>query len=193
MKKKNTIRHHILNIIFALVVIIPIYLVISARGNYGVAKVFSYSSLEILTDSMEPTLKVGSGIVIKDVDINTLKAKSDDYDGDIICFYRKSLNILVTHRIVNIHYEGDKVKYFECFGDNLHSTQCNNNDCTNYPHDIVKPEYVLGKVVKIDDNLGKLLHVINNKVFILMLFVGAVFIYMLTLLFDRKEKISNEK
>jgi signal peptidase len=57
----------------------------------------------VLTGSMEPTLPVGSLVIISPVDPPSLQI------GDIIC-YRFSDSVLITHRIVNITSEGFQTK-----------------------------------------------------------------------------------
>jgi len=59
----------------------------------------------VLSGSMEPTLPVGSLVIISPVDPDSLKV------GDIIC-YRFSESVLITHRIVYVTPEG-----FETRGD----------------------------------------------------------------------------
>jgi signal peptidase I len=64
----------------------------------------------VLSGSMEPTIKVGSLVVIKPVDIGKLQI------GDVISFRAFGVNTPICHRIIEIHYLRGS-KYFETKGD----------------------------------------------------------------------------
>jgi len=73
---------------------------VSASGG-KVPSILGYSVLQVQTGSMEPEIKTGSIIIVKETDFNTLKV------GDIISFYSNSDNIkgrVNTHRIENLVY-----------------------------------------------------------------------------------------
>lgn len=53
---------------------------------------FSYKPIIVLSDSMEPTIKLGSLAFVKQTDVNQLK------NGDIVAY--KEDNLVITHRIV---------------------------------------------------------------------------------------------
>lgn len=59
---------------------------------------FGCKSMAVVSGSMEPVIPVGSIVVVKEVDTNTLEV------GDVIS-YRMSGNTMVTHRVVSIDAE----------------------------------------------------------------------------------------
>jgi len=130
---------------------------ISARSNYGVSSIFGYQTMIVLTDSMDPTLPVGDGIVVQKVDSSTLVASTtlESLDGDIITFYRANDGVIVTHRIIEIVENEDGSRVFRCLGDNLHATNCPTNGCSIANSDYVEEKYVLGKVINVSAAIGK--------------------------------------
>lgn len=104
----------ILDIFIALVIIAAtIVTIITLTSNEdGIPNIMGYSPFSIQTNSMYPELKKGQLIIVKKVDIDTLKV------NDIISFYDTidGENVIITHRIVNISDNG--VKLFTTRGDN---------------------------------------------------------------------------
>ena len=89
-----------------------VLIVLSVVSKKTGKQMLSYSMLWVLTDSMEPTIKEQSYILVKKVDVNTLK------EGDVITFKSHDSTIngeLNTHRIYQIVEEG---KEFITKGDN---------------------------------------------------------------------------
>lgn len=72
-------------------------------------RLWGYQSYVIYGSSMDPTIKVGSLILAKPVDVDDLQV------GDIIAFQSPN-DITVTHRIVGIRQE-DGQRYFQTKGD----------------------------------------------------------------------------
>ena len=105
---------NILEIIFLLIMILLCVLVFMAgRGN--VPYVFGYRVLQVVTDSMQPTIPSQTCIIIK-------KAEKEDIKvGDIITFVSESPEIkgfLNTHRVHEIHYdEATGEPYYITIGD----------------------------------------------------------------------------
>lgn len=177
MKKISKIISIALTSFIVLMGIVIFTSFISAQNNYGVSMVFNRAYMVVKTDSMEPTLKVGTGIVVEKVDTDTLRGKEENYEGDIITFYRPSQGIVVTHRIYSVNQDVNGNKYFECVGDNLYSAQCPNNDCTYMGRDYVYPKYVIGKVVKDSQGLGTAFSIFNNE-FVKILLIGIPVVYL---------------
>ncbi|MBP5466282.1 MAG: signal peptidase I [Clostridia bacterium] len=113
-------------LIFALIMMI--FAFASNSNKYGVSILGDKVILYVKTDSMEPTIKTGDmivGTVISDEEKKALKAKSADYDGDIITFFadldgdgEKEPN---THRIIEIEID-DEEYIFHTKGDNPNAT-----------------------------------------------------------------------
>ena len=68
--------------------------------------IFGYTPLGVVSPSMEPLIKVGDLIIIKEVDVNDIKV------GDVICFLdptsSSETKVLITHRIADIYVEDGK-------------------------------------------------------------------------------------
>ena len=106
----------------------------------------------VYTGSMEPAIPVGSVVVIKPVDPETLKI------GDIICF-QLSEPTSITHRIINITGEGFITK-----GD------ANEDPDTR----IVKKEKVIGKAIFTVPFIGYLGYFVRTPLgFILLIVIPA--------------------
>jgi signal peptidase I len=159
-KKKNSLISKILSWLLGLFVFallgMEVVGFISAKSNYGVNSYFGYQTMIVLTDSMEPSLPVGDGIVVKAVPPESLVASTtvENHDGDIITFYRSSDQIIVTHRIIEVIDDGDGTLTFRCLGDNLQAQTCPAGGCTIANSDYVGEEYVLGKVIEVSSTIG---------------------------------------
>lgn len=101
----------IINIII-LIILIPILIVsvILIIKSYidkdNVPSIAGYSPLIVLSGSMETEIYTGDLIIVKQVEISSLK------EGDIIAFYTDdSRQTIVTHRIIDITQEDEKIKY----------------------------------------------------------------------------------
>ena len=91
-------------IALALVIIILAFVVVTSRKGWQFAAV--------LSGSMVPDFKVGGLVVIKPVDVSTLKV------GDVISFMAPEVsdNTAICHRIIAIQYQKG-VEYFQTKGD----------------------------------------------------------------------------
>ena len=106
--------------------------------------------LVVMSGSMEPSLRVGSVVVVREGEVNPLR------EGDIICFRRGSS--LVTHRIYEVFDNGE----FRTKGD------------VNEEPDgwVVRREDVVGKVMFVVPYLGYLGHLVRTPIG----FVGLIII-----------------
>jgi signal peptidase I len=106
----------------------------------------------ILTGSMEPSLPVGSLVIISPVDTDSLQV------GNIIC-YRFSDSMLITHRIINITSEGFQTK----------------GDANEEPdRDLITQSQIVGSVVLSVPVLGYLGPLMQTPVgFMLLLIIPA--------------------
>jgi len=112
----------------------------------------------VFTGSMEPAVSVGSVVVIKPVDPETLK------EGDIICF-RFSEPTSITHRIINITNEGFITK-----GDA-------NEDPDMWT---VKKENVIGKLIITIPYIGYIGYFVRTPIgFILLIIIPASLIIII--------------
>ena len=141
-------------IVTALLVIIAVYNLYNFIElkvlKKDIATINGYATLEVVSGSMEPTIKIGDMIVI-----NT---KGKDYKvDDIITFYDEN-DSFVTHRIIEIN--DDKI-----------ITQGDANDSKDSP--IVKDK-IVGKYVKKINGLGFVLKTLKNPVALIMIMVVGV-------------------
>jgi len=106
----------------------------------------------VFTGSMEPTIPVGSIVVIKPANPETLK------EGDIICF-KLSQPTSITHRIINITNEGFITK----------------GDANEEPDTwTVKKENIIGKVTSTIPYIGYIGHFVRTPIgFILLIIIPA--------------------
>jgi len=90
--KKRTIK---ITLLCVFTVFVVAFLVLNMPSNFGGSTRYE----PVLSGSMEPAIPVGGLVLIKPVDINSLKV------GDVIC-YHFSDEKLITHRIVEITSNG---------------------------------------------------------------------------------------
>ncbi|MBQ0099394.1 MAG: signal peptidase I [Firmicutes bacterium] len=113
VKKPKKVLKTIGNIIFfVFIALMAIVIVLSIISKKTGKQIFSYSMMWVLTDCMEPTIEEQSYILVKKVDVNSLKK------DDVITF--KSHNSAIegnfnTHRIYEVVEQG---KEFITKGDN---------------------------------------------------------------------------
>jgi len=118
-------------LIFALVMMI--FAFASNSNKYGVSMLGNKVILNVKSPSMEPTIMTGDMIVgttLSDEEKEALKAKSDDYEGDIITFFvdlnGDGVKEINTHRIIEKYTNGSGDIVFRTKGDNP------NNNPDNY-------------------------------------------------------------
>ena len=110
IKKKLNKILTVVVIVLAVLVIALAVKVISGQD----ASIFGFKMYHILTGSMEPTIKIGSNVVVKTVDPETLEV------GDIISFVSRDDAIygnVNTHRIIGIEKDENGSKVFVTKGD----------------------------------------------------------------------------
>lgn len=138
-KKKKSVFMKIVSI-FLDILIVPIIVLafictiitFSAKANNKVPQIFGKSIVTVLSDSMEPEYMVGDVLIIKKVDVESLKI------GDNIAFYApvwlswpftsvvngERVSNIIYHQIVDIIYpkneQGERVRHFVCRGTNTH-------------------------------------------------------------------------
>lgn len=170
-KKSKIIRNitdGILIVFIAIVALGEMIGLFTRSSNYGVPNVFGHQFMVVLTDSMakdedgKEVYPVGDGLVVKKVDLNTIKV------GDDISFYWPDIRAIITHRVYQIDYEADTttLKDFVCHGINT--------DATNYTpdqHQTVAPKYVLGKVTASSKALGGFIQAMQQWWVILLLII----------------------
>ncbi|MBQ1977306.1 MAG: signal peptidase I [Ruminococcus sp.] len=93
--------------------VLALIFIMVARISGNTPSLFGYSMLRVSSDSMEPELKVGSIILVKDEDPANLQK------GDVITYHGEKGSVagkLITHQIVAEPYEEDGTYYFTTRG-----------------------------------------------------------------------------
>ena len=198
MKKKiKTIISVLLSVFVVLLLGVNILSLTTRGNNFGVPKIANTSFLHVYTDSMEPTLKVNTLIVVKDVDPSTLVAQEVDeqgnviVEGDVITFYRTSDNKVITHRLLGKTLNSDGTYTLECFGDNMYASSCGPNGCYSKPHDYINSEYLIGKVVSDSYAAGVVYTFITQPVvsFLLIMIPGGYVVVSALIEFIKQAKL----
>ena len=105
------------NIIFISMMVLLVFAISAtmiAKITGGTPKIFGHSLYRVSTGSMEPTLKVGDIILVKECE------DWDLLEGDIITFNGKKGSLegkIVTHRIVKAPYKEGEEKFLVTKGD----------------------------------------------------------------------------
>ena len=171
----NTIRALI--VIILSVIFICLFTIIVKSWIYPdkVSGIFGYKPMIVMSGSMDPTIKVGDLIIVEETDLKDLKK------NDIIAFRVKD-DTLVSHRIMDISYDGNRY-YFETKGDN------NNTKDDN----LVKDKNVEGKYIFRIAKLGSFLIFISQPTGFIALLLAAIILFLIVILIihsksDKKEE-----
>lgn len=103
----------LITVLLILAVLLCLFVVIQVLGK-GYVNIAGYSLFRVVTGSMEPTIPVGSLLVSKQVEMDTVQV------SDIICFQAQDSAILgkmMTHRVVDVLNGADGSVMFETRGD----------------------------------------------------------------------------
>jgi len=88
----------LVTVVLILVVVLCLYVTIQVL-SYGYANLGGFMLFRVVTGSMEPTIPVGSLLVTRQVDIESIQF------NDIVCFRTQLSEIwgkIVTHRVINV-------------------------------------------------------------------------------------------
>lgn len=131
-----------------------------AVSGQKLPSVLGYSSVTVLSGSMEPAFSAGDQLIIR--------CEVQYEPGDIISFW--SNDILITHRLVEQTDEGSITK-----GDN-------NNTRDEAP---VRPEQIAGRVILVLPGAGNILLFLRTPIGILMILLLGLLIWFLPGLIKR--------
>lgn len=170
MQTAKKILHVLVNVIlWILIVIIAFFAVVtfSQKGKGGVARIFGYTPMTVLSDSMAPTFHKDDLIIVREGDPAAFE------QGDIISFWtvidgRRAIN---THRIVEVFREGEMTQYI---------TKGDANAVTDSY--VVAPGEVIGGYVTTIPLLGSVLALLSTStgfLVIIVLPILAFFLYQL--------------
>ncbi len=157
-KKIGNIFLDILIVIFGLILIITVYNDVQIKVlNKSYADFFGYTTFEVQTGSMSPTINANDLIIVKRG--NTPKIR------DIITY--KKGNDFITHRVVEAYKE----------------TYVTKGDANNAKDEAIKKDQIVGTVVKVIPNFGAFRQTLLNPVVLITLIVT---VYILSRLFSNK-------
>jgi signal peptidase len=178
-EKAKKIIDIIIKVVWWVVLILLIALsvgIVSAKIKGKVPKVFGYSVVHIISQSMSDTIPVGTYILIKEVSPEEIK------ENDIICFYSEDSLIYGrpnTHRVVEVIENDGKYEYVTK-GD------------SNAGQDTVtaKGDKLIGRYVKNPEGLTWLSGAVQSQgmmvVFVVM-FIVSVGIVLATVVMEKKK------
>ena len=165
-KKKFLIIKIILIVIISILIGFAIYIWNAQMVGKTIPMPFGFGLAEVVSDSMDPTIKKGDVIMV---------VPQDEYEvGDIVAFY-DSIGIL-THRIYSENEDGTFV------------TKGDNNRSKDF--DSLKQEYIIGKVVKNFEGLGAVVSVMQSPPIIIMFVIVIAFLLFLS---NKKEKEAEQE
>lgn len=135
---------------------------------------FGYKSFVIVSGSMEPTIRKGDAILVKEVPEEEIKT------NDIISFTQGETN--VTHRIIEI-IEENGVKKYKTKGDNN-----NSEDKEKITYQQIEGKYQL----KINQ-FGIITNILKSKITLIVLILIIVFIYYYKNRIEKRRQRRKEK
>lgn len=164
----------IIKIICVIVLVLLIIVLAMQRFSNNSKAIGGFRVFNVATESMIPVYKVGDVIVVKEVDVNTLKVGDDvTYLGKVSDFAGR----VVTHRIINIE---------ETAGGKIFHTQGVNNDIED---PTITGDQIYGKVVYKCVLISLLTKLMNN----LTAFYIVIFIPLGILIFLQIKESAAEK
>lgn len=147
--------------VFGVILLITIYNDVQVKVlNKSYADFFGYSTFEVQTGSMRPTININDLIIVKKDDSPKIK--------DIIT-YKKGKEF-ITHRVVEAYKE----------------TYVTRGDANNTKDEAIKKDQIVGKVVKIIPNFGAFRKTLLNPIVLITLIAS---IYIISRMFSTKESI----
>ncbi len=135
---------------------------------------FGYKNFVIVSGSMEPTIKIGDAIFVKEVPEEEIKEK------DIISFDEDG--VIVTHRVVDI-IEEDGVKKYKTKGDNNNTSD---KELTTY-------DKIEGKYQFKINQFGLIIDILKNRFTLIALILIVVLVSLNKSRIDKKKQLRKEK
>lgn len=167
-KMKNIIRIIVLTILSFIIVYNITIISKSILYPNETPDFFGIKTYIVASGSMEPKLKIGDVVVVKEIDEFYLN------EGDIISF-RQGQKV-VTHRIISVLRDNDSISY---------QTKGDNNN--TYDKDLVRYEEIEGKLIFKLSFIGNVLLFFQQK----NIFVIGITIFYIVILWEgtKKKKI----
>ena len=165
---KKIFKYIILNI---LIILFIINLILSFEENTHIFGIYMFN---IVSESMEPTLKINDVVVVKKCEATQLQK------GDIITFQQDGRTI--SHRILDITKDKNIIKF---------RTKGDNNEIPD--SDLVPESQVYGKVVFSIKKIGKIICYIQNIRGLINIVFFVIIVYILVSLRDKQKNTRKMK
>ena len=165
---KKIFKYIILNI---LIILFIINLILSFEENTHIFGIYMFN---IVSESMEPTLKINDVVVVKKCEATQLQK------GDIITFQQDGRTI--SHRILDITKDKNVIKF---------RTKGDNNEIPD--SDLVPESQVYGKVVFSIKKIGKIISYIQNIRGLINIVFFVIIVYILVSLRDKQKNTRKMK
>lgn len=169
--RKNIIKAIIYPIIILILVCNIILMVQKIQNPQEIPSIFGYKMFIIVSGSMEPNLKIGDMVVVKETSQDKINK------GDIITFTEAEYQ--VTHRVMDI---------IEKDGQNVYQTKGDANNAND--SGLLKYENIEGKYVLKIEKIGLIIMKIQN---IRVIICIVVVIYVIYLVSSEKEDRKNAR
>ena len=165
---KKIFKYIILNV---LIILFIINLILSFEENTHIFGIYMFN---IVSESMEPTLKINDVVVVKKCEATQLQK------GDIITFQQDGRTI--SHRILDITKDKNIIKF---------RTKGDNNEIPD--SDLVPESQVYGKVVFSIKKIGKIISYIQNIRGLINVVFFVIIVYILVSLRDKQKNTRKMK
>jgi signal peptidase len=165
---KNIFKYIILGI---LIILFIINLILSFEENTHIFGIYMFN---IVSESMEPTLKINDVVVVKKCEATQLQK------GDIITFQQDGRTI--SHRILDITKDKNIIKF---------RTKGDNNEIPD--SDLVPESQVYGKVVFSIKKIGNIISYIQNIRGLINIVFFVIIVYILVSLRDKQKNTRKMK
>ena len=173
MKKSIKVFYNMLFYVFLTIIITFLILGFLAKKSDSGISIGGYKVYDILTGSMNPTIKPGNLVVVKEVLPNEVKK------NDIITFRSDITNNITTHRAIDIVNSGGKIEFIT------------KGDANNTQDPIpLDGKLLVGKVIFQVPYLGAFLSSLQkNK----LIFIGLIVVIILIDFILNKSILRSEK
>lgn len=176
--KKRKEKTKTISKIFNVILIILIYNIV-VLAVFGISKmknidIFGYKAYIIVTNSMEPNIKIGDVVITKKVEQNELTK------GDVITFKRGEE--VITHRITKIDQKEEGNEY---------TTRGDNNNIED--KEKVKYDMIEGKKIITIPYLGNIVRLLENRILFLIIILVLLILCFFKIQKKEKKDIRREK
>ena len=165
---KKIFKYIILNI---LIILFIINLILSFEENTHILGIYMFN---IVSESMEPTLKINDVVVVKKCEATQLQK------GDIITFQQDGR--IISHRILDITKDKKIIKF---------RTKGDNNEIPD--SDLIPESQVYGKVLFSIKKIGKIISYIQNIRGLINIVFFVIIVYILVSLRDKQKNTRKMK